>query len=308
MLPTRQGSLRLFRFLGITVYLHWSWILLPIYQLYFRPNIFHSFAWNALLYATLFSIVLMHEFGHALACRQVGGQANQIILWPLGGVAYVAPPQRPGAVLWSIAAGPLVNVVLCPILTLTYIGVGAAGWGESMPNAYTYVWAVCMTNWVLLIFNLLPVYPLDGGQILRALLWFLVGRSRSLTIASALGFVGVAFLGAFALLTRNDWLGILCVFVAFNCWRGWQQARALTRIEDAPRREGFACPNCRTAPPVGAFWGCGQCRRAFDTFESLAVCPHCGAHYDVTACFNCGNPSPIASWMIPPSSLPPKIS
>ena len=71
--------------------------------------------WPVLEYLALFVIVLVHEFGHALACRQVGGQANQIVLWPLGGVAYVAPPPRPGATLWSIAAGPLVNVVLAPV-------------------------------------------------------------------------------------------------------------------------------------------------------------------------------------------------
>ena len=62
-----------------------------------------------------------HEFGHALACRQVGGSANQIILWPLGGVAYVNPPQRPGATLWSIAAGPLVNVALLPVLGVAFL-------------------------------------------------------------------------------------------------------------------------------------------------------------------------------------------
>jgi Zn-dependent protease len=72
--------------------------------------------WNALEYVTLFGIVLLHEMGHALACRQVGGQANLIVLWPLGGVAYVSPPPRPGATLWSIAAGPLVNVALLPVL------------------------------------------------------------------------------------------------------------------------------------------------------------------------------------------------
>ena len=65
-----------------------------------------------------FCIVLTHEFGHQLACRSVGGKTHDIVLWPLGGVAYVSPPQRPGAQLWSIAAGPLVNVVLIPIFAL----------------------------------------------------------------------------------------------------------------------------------------------------------------------------------------------
>ncbi len=77
---------------------------------------YSSVTWNVLEYLALFLIVMLHEFGHALACRQVGGTANQIVLWPLGGVAYVDPPPRPGATLWSIAAGPLVNVALLPVL------------------------------------------------------------------------------------------------------------------------------------------------------------------------------------------------
>ncbi len=116
MPSSRQGSIRLFRFSGIDVFLHWSWFLLAAYEIE-RGGIgrYSSVAWNVLEYLALFLIVTLHEFGHSLACRQVGGQANQIVLWPLGGVAYVDPPQRPGATLWSIAAGPLVNVVLFPI-------------------------------------------------------------------------------------------------------------------------------------------------------------------------------------------------
>src|SRR5512143_2922621 len=110
-MPTgRQGSIRLFQFAGINVFLHWSWFVVAIYEIQGRNRHYSSIAWNALEYLALFVIVLLHEFGHALACRQVGGEANQILLWPFGGVAYVNPPERPGATLWSIAAGPLVNV------------------------------------------------------------------------------------------------------------------------------------------------------------------------------------------------------
>src|ERR1700756_308922 len=109
MLPTRQGSFPLFRFAGIQVYLHWSWFLVALIEINNRAREYSSWVWNALEYAALFAIVLMHEFGHALACRQVGGKADQIVLWPLGGVAYVAPPPRAGATLWGIAARPLLN-------------------------------------------------------------------------------------------------------------------------------------------------------------------------------------------------------
>src|SRR3954469_19253408 len=136
MLPTGQGSLKLFRLAGIQVYLHWSWFLVAWYGIQTRRGAYTSLRWNALEYVCLFLIVLMHEFGHSLACRSVGGKADQIVLWPLGGVAYVNPPQRPGAMLWSIAAGPLVNVVLAPVLTVLVVLAGQSGWDERMPNGF----------------------------------------------------------------------------------------------------------------------------------------------------------------------------
>src|SRR5437879_1634873 len=193
MLPTRQGSIRLFRFAGIDVYLHWSWFVIALIEVN-RSREYSSLVWNVLEYVTLFGIVLMHEFGHALACRQVGGKADQIILWPLGGVAYVAPPPRPGATLWSIAAGPLVNLVLAPILTIIFVAVQQTSIAKAHPDFYYFLRSICIINFALLIFNLLPIYPLDGGQILRSLLWFVFGRARSLMITTIVGFAGVAVL------------------------------------------------------------------------------------------------------------------
>src|SRR6202162_2172083 len=161
-MPTaRQGTIRLFRFSGIDVFLHWSWFLVAAYEIQTRKGSYSSLTWNVLEYLALFLIVMIHEFGHALACRQVGGTANQIVLWPLGGVAYVDPPPRPGATLWSIAAGPLVNVALIPVLYVAVWLSRSSGWAEGMPNAERLLLAVQLINRYLLIFNLLPIYPLD---------------------------------------------------------------------------------------------------------------------------------------------------
>src|SRR5262249_42835336 len=111
-----MSTIRLFRVKGIDVFLHWSWFLVAAFEITNRQNVYGSALWNVLEYVAIFLIVLLHEFGHALACRQVGGEAKRIMLWPLGGVASVSPPQRPGATLWTIAAGPLVNVVLVVVL------------------------------------------------------------------------------------------------------------------------------------------------------------------------------------------------
>src|SRR5437763_1811321 len=81
----KNGSLRLFRFAGIDVFLHWAWFLVAAFEISNRTRNYSSPVWNVLEYLTLFLIVMVHEFGHALACRQVGGIADRIMLWPLGG-------------------------------------------------------------------------------------------------------------------------------------------------------------------------------------------------------------------------------
>src|SRR3974377_2214102 len=94
MTPTRQGSIHLLPLAGIDLYLYWWWFLVAVYGISGRAGRYSSLLWPVLEYLALFSIVLLHEFGHALACRQVGGQANQIVLRPLGGAGFVAHPPR----------------------------------------------------------------------------------------------------------------------------------------------------------------------------------------------------------------------
>jgi Zn-dependent protease/predicted RNA-binding Zn-ribbon protein involved in translation (DUF1610 family) len=296
MPSTRQGSIHLFRFSGIDVFLHWTWFLLAVIEIGYLRNRYTSLIWSVLEYLTLFLIVLLHEFGHALACRQVGGTVDRIMLWPLGGVAFVNPPQRPGPMLWSLAAGPLVNVALLPILGAAYLAAQGLGWAQAMPDAYNWLGWVQWINLVLLVFNILPIYPLDGGQILRSLLWFFMGRARSLVVATALGFVGAAGLVCLALWMRSTWSLLIAGYMLLNCWGGLQSARAMIRMEKLPRREGFACPNCGARPPMGALWRCAECKQTFDTFATGAVCPYCGSQFPNTMCGECQQTHPISEW------------
>ncbi len=281
------------------MFLHWSWFLVAAYEINWHGRSYTSLIFNVLEYLALFLIVLMHEFGHSLACRQVGGSSDQIVLWPLGGVAYVDPPPRPGATLWSIAAGPLVNVALLPVLSALAMLGKSVGWAETMPNLYALLRTIWLINVVLLAFNILPVYPLDGGQILRSVLWFVLGRARSLLVATVVGFVGIAGFIVFAVWNQSLWYGVLAVFLLLNCWGGLQHARFLSRLAKLPRRDGFACPRCNTAPPVGDFWKCGQCGQPFDTFQTQGVCPHCGARFVSTRCLDCGGLHPLSERIAP---------
>lgn len=301
MWPTQKGALRLFQFAGVQVYLHWSWFIVALIEFNNRRGQYSSPLWNVAEYLALFAIVLLHEFGHALACRQTGGSANTIVLWPLGGVAYVSPPPRPGATLWSIAAGPLVNLLLLPISFGLAAMAAAFEWTDTQPNLTHFFSTLVYINTGLLIFNLMPVYPLDGGQILRSLLWFVIGPWRSLMVATAIGLAGAVALGALALINGSLWVGLIALFMGANCWRALQHARLLRRVETAPVRHEFLCPGCQVPPPEGPFWVCYHCRTAFDTFAAGAVCPNCQHSFPATHCPRCGTLRPIAEWhRIPP--------
>jgi Zn-dependent protease len=240
------GTIRLFKFSGIQVYLHFSWFLVAAYEFSRRADVYESKVWAALEYLALFGIVLLHEFGHALACRQTGGVADRIVLWPLGGIAFVNPPRRAGAMLWSIAAGPLVNVVLLPILTIILLVIGAPNDSDAT-DISRFVYHVWWINNGLLIFNLLPIYPLDGGQILRSLLWFPLGEIRSLQIASVIGLVGSMALAGLGLYLGMDifWTAIMSLFLISRAIAGWQYAKALVQEEEANRRAALVS----TVPP-----------------------------------------------------------
>ena len=272
-------------------------------------------------YLSLFGIVTLHEFGHALACRSVGGRADEILLWPLGGIAFVDPPPLPGAMLWSIAAGPLVNVALLPILG----GLALLIPNEVSPNIHAFLRSVTFMNAGMLLFNLLPIYPLDGGQILGALLWFVLGRARSMVVTAIIGLVGVVGIGWLAVSSFSVWIGLIGLFVASQCLRSIHLARLLRGAASVPRRTGVACPSCHNLAPIGPYWRCDSCGAAFDVFDPAAGaangpaavttlqlsggagpaaktevtefrCPACRTETATARCVHCHSVSPVAHW------------
>lgn len=227
----RNGSLHLGRVLKVNIFVHWSWFVVAYF---FIVQGFFGLpaAWGALAYVGLFGIVLLHEYGHALACRSVGGRASTIVMWPLGGIAFVDPPPRPGAVLWSVAAGPLVNVVLFPVLLGLVLAVGMdLEHPTQATNFQQLIFSMFMINTGLLVFNLMPIYPLDGGQILQALLWFFIGRAKSLRVVSIIGLIA-AGAGIVGFLWIGDfWLVLIALFIGWQAWRGKMAADYLAKQE-----------------------------------------------------------------------------
>ncbi len=314
MFSQGKGCIRLGRVAGITLYLHWSWFLVAYIEIAYRRSAYGSVAWNVAEYVALFGIVLLHELGHSLACRQVGGKADYIVLWPLGGVAVVNPPPRPGAHLWSVAAGPLVNVALLPVT----IGACLLARHFASPEVLEYLGPFCVAvaviNLVLLVFNLLPVYPLDGGQILYALLWFVLGRVRALRVSCVLGLLGAAGGFLLAISLQSLWLIVLTVFLGFQAIHGLGQARTLAWLEPAADHlnrtvsllhqgagaEALAeCDHALELIPEGhplrdSALACRAAAVAEADRSAAPVCRKCGATQKpmeppgTEACWNCG--------------------
>ncbi|MCB9851627.1 MAG: M50 family metallopeptidase [Phycisphaerales bacterium] len=297
------GGVKIFDAFGIDVFLHWTWLLVAYYLYQQHVPEYHNPMWAMAEVLALFGIVLMHEFGHALACRSVGGKALHIMLWPLGGVAYVQPPFRPGAMLWSIIAGPLVNVALVPITWLAvYLYEPRAAQYDG--DVLYFLKMVFQINLVLLIFNMLPIYPLDGGKVVWSLLWFFIGPSRSLTIASYLGFVGVAAGLGFAVMQQSIWLGAIAVFAGMQCKRGLEDAKVMKYNETLVRPrvpDMISCPACRRPPPVGPYWQC-ECGQPFDMPGENGRCPHCDRVYAFVVCPYCQHQASLLDWRTRPGS------
>ncbi len=108
-----------------------------------------------------------------------------------------------------------------------------------MPNSMRLIGSISFINTWLLIFNILPIFPLDGGQILRSLLWYPFGRARSLLIATVLGFVGAAAFIFFAYRVSSTWLLILAVFMVWNCWAGLKHALVLLKMSEDTATRGL---------------------------------------------------------------------
>ncbi len=190
--------------------------------------------------ALLFTIVLLHEFGHCFGARSVGGYADEILLWPLGGLASTCPPHDPRAHLVTVIAGPAVNVILLLITAIvillwkgtldalplnpfhpfhTNVPYAAGGWHYWLVVFFTL-------NLIILLFNLAPVFPFDGGRVLQCILWFRKGFVPATLIATGVGMVGAVVLGVLGLATEEVIFFAIAFFGYFTCWQQRQMIKA----------------------------------------------------------------------------------
>lgn len=195
------------RFLGIEVRLHITFFLYAFVLM----KQFNSLLVGFLVVFGLYGSVLLHEFGHALAARWCDGEAPLIILWPLGGLAVCRPTFNPTAHLITSAAGPAVSVAL-------WLGSSAllhfsGGMLESVPLLYVFVEQMAQLNRMLVLFNLIPAFPMDGGRIVRDTLWHWMRVEKATAVALGLSRVLAACGIVYGIFVRDYQLAILAGFI-----------------------------------------------------------------------------------------------
>jgi Zn-dependent protease/predicted transcriptional regulator len=258
-------SFRIAQVAGIPIKLHVTFfiiILLGAWQWAGRTaDPIGGALFGAALMVALFTCVTLHELGHSLAARGFGIETREILLMPLGGLAQLSKnPDQPRQELWIALAGPLVNVVIAVVLIFigltpqidlfAYLmdGRGLSEILNSDISLNNFLLWLLSANISLVIFNLIPAFPLDGGRVLRALLAMGLGFPKATRIASAVGqFFAIAF-GLFGLLSGNLLLALIAVFIFVGASQETAVAESKTvlttrRVGDAYNRHVITLRN-----------------------------------------------------------------
>jgi Zn-dependent protease len=233
----------LFTVFGVRVRAHASLVVTVILVLLFGLGQGFTVQDRVISMTMLFAIILLHEFGHVFMARRVGGDANDILMTPIGGLAFASPPRRALPTFLTAAAGPAVNVVICLVCgVLTWLTRGFVplnpfnmfgtrehvllpGWAEL---GYYALWTYAI-SYGLLLFNLWPIFPLDGGRMLQAALWPKFGYFKSMRFACVTGMIGAVVMAMVGLTNMPG--GLMLVFIALSGFMYcYQQLQVLKEV------------------------------------------------------------------------------
>jgi Zn-dependent protease/predicted transcriptional regulator len=260
-----KWTFNLMRVRGIEIKIHLTFLLILALGGFEwgRAHGATGFAFGVLTMIALFACVTLHELGHSIAAQHYKIPVREIVLLPIGGVAMLGKlPEKPQQELVIAAAGPAVNVAIAAVLAVlgaplvTLDGHGLVEGLTPAPSLATLVTWLLAANITLVVFNLIPAFPLDGGRMLRAALAMATDYRRATVIAAGIGQGAAVGLGLLGVLSGNLILALIAVFIFFGAGMESFQAKAKTvlttrRIGDAYNKHALTLnPNDRVSTVV----------------------------------------------------------
>lgn len=230
-----QWSFPIGRVAGSELRIHLTFFLLLLWIgiVHFRQGGTPAAIEGVAFIVAVFACVVLHEFGHALAARRYGIATPRITLLPIGGVAELERmPEKPSEEIFVAVCGPLVNVAIAAVLIL-FLGarVNPETLAELENPALGFLARLAAVNVVLVLFNLIPAFPMDGGRVLRALLATRYSRARATRIAAKVGQLAAFAFGFLGLLGGNP----LLIFVAIFVYLAATAESQATSLQEAAR-------------------------------------------------------------------------
>ncbi len=223
-----KGVLKLGKVSGIGIEVHWTFTLLLLWIAFLevqRGGNTTTVLMNMALVVVLFFCVVLHELGHALTAKKFGINTKQITLLPIGGVASLEKiPEKPTQELLVALAGPAVNVLIAIVLLLfiplqSYLSLDVEALNRliNAPDIQSFLFFLFVANVMLVVFNMIPAFPMDGGRVFRALLTFRLGRVKATEIAAGLGQILAVLFFIFGLML-NPFLILIALFIFFGAY------------------------------------------------------------------------------------------
>jgi Zn-dependent protease len=293
----KNGALKVVRIAGVDVYVHWSWIFLVYIYSQNSSKMFSSPWWIAAQIAAFIVMVGIHEGLQIAFGRMAGGRASEAYLSFLGRGSNLVPPQRPGPIMLTYFGGILAYAAMLGLTGSLFFATHFRHLGDD--DLAMFAFYCLIVNGILLIWAALPVYPLDGGKILRAFLWLFMGKERSLQVACFLGLIGVVgVIAALLYFHLSFWWWISVVLIIMQCINGFKQAKLLGAVKRLPKVEGVVCPHCHEQPHIYTLVTC-SCGQQMNPFETRGLCPQCGGVTTVMDCPHCFQRSSIVEWFGP---------
>jgi Zn-dependent protease len=226
-----RWSFKIAKLAGTDIFIHLTFFLLLTWVAFIQWKLNGSIgaALSGIVFIlAIFACIVLHEMGHALAARKYGIRTQDIILLPIGGVARLEKmPDRPIQELWVALAGPAVNVVIVALLAVyLWITHTLTPDNQLMMTTAAFVERIIGVNIFLILFNMIPAFPMDGGRVLRALLATRLAYIRATRISANLG-QGIALLFGVIGLFYNP----ILLFIAFFVWMGAAQETRMVRMK-----------------------------------------------------------------------------